>query len=791
MKKLNRWMSMVLTFIMVVGIVGVIGVNEVDASEPSFSVISVNSSKSTLEKGDSFGLFVEVSGYSDLKFDYADFSGESSVDTGTATGKVLLAETPTGDGSRGDIYIGGLTFLGGDGNLNFTIVAKDENDKQATRSVNIKLNVEIVSDGKGSLQLKDSSQVSVVAGETKKVEMLVYNSGTSTVRNPLVNVTVVDDKSDGITIKGGKSINISSISPKSSSRVSFEVETSKAVKAGNYKLQVDLAGNVETISLRVTSDLMPPQLQFTIDGTSELKAGSNQPLKIKVTNVGDSEAKEIKVELEYKDDLAIVGGSNVKYISKIGVKQSAYIDYNVNISPTVKQNILPVKVSYTYKDEIGQPNQDKEQYIYIPLQGGLAANGEVVVQNIISPAGTLDVDKSFNVKFTVASLQGDAKNVKIQVAAEDVAGIVPRSQNLFMVPTLKKGEAKQYSVTMSATSKAGSHSHPIKIQVEYDSIRGDEKIEFTQYTSVNIFNPKAEEDDETENKKGQPKVIVGEYKVSPTVVQAGKEFELEIGFLNTNKVKSVSNLKANLTVREQGENDAGNVFTPVNASNTFYISDLSPGEMVTKKITMYTIPNAKPKTYQVQLDLEYEDDKGNEVKAVESIGIPVEQITKIDITEIQVDYMTVGMPMPINVNLYNTGKTDISNVMIYTEGEGFSVQDNKMFIGNFEKGASDYYTPTLIPEQPGTLTGTVVVEYEEATGEISQIRKDFEMEVMGMPDPETPDGEFDIPPHEEGGKGKGVLIGGIIAGIAAASVITFIVIKKRKKAKEIEFDLDE
>ena len=782
MKRINKLMSLIVAMMIVVGIVGV---ERVEAS--GFSIISVNSSKSTLEKGDSFGLFVGVNGADDITFDYADFTGTSSVDTGTATGNVLLAATAP----DGEIYIGGLTFLGGDGNVNFTIHGNDASGGPVSQGVNIKLNVEIVSSGEGALQLKEVSQISLVAGETKKVDVLIYNKGTTTVKSPSISVDITGEKTDGLTIKGGKSINVSSISPKSSARITFEIEASKAVKSGNYKLEFNLAGTRETLPLKIVSDFMPPQLQFSIEGKGELKPGAAQDLKIKVSNVGDSEAKEIKIELENKEELAIVGGSNVKYIGKIAAKQSAYVDYAVNISPTVKQNMLPIKITYTYKDEIGEPNQDKEQYIYLPVTGGLTTSGEVVVENIIAPVGTLGVDKNFNVKFTLVGLKEDAKNVKVSVSAEDVAGIVPRSQNLFMIPTVEKGSRKQYTVTMSATKKAGNHSNPIKIEVTYDSATSDEKIEFVQYTSVNIFNPEAEDkDDEDEDKKGQPKVIVGEYKVNPTVVRAGEEFELEIGFLNTNRVKPVYNLKANLTVREQGENDAGNVFTPVNASNTFYIADLTPGQMVMKNITMYTIPNASPKTYQVQLELEYEDEKGNEIKAIESIGIPVEQVTRVEVAEIEMDTVTLGMPMPINVSLYNTGKTNISNLMIYTEGEGFTVQDNKMFVGSFEKGASEYYSPTIIPEQPGMSVGAVVVEYEDATGEVIQIRKDFEFEVMDMPE-EMPGEMGEMPFPEENKNKKLPMIAGIIAGIAAAAVITMIVLKKRKKKKDLEFDLDE
>ncbi len=794
-------MSLMVAMVLVMGMVGVQRVGATEGN-PTFEIIGASVNKSKLEKGDSFGIYLEIrkSNLSDktLEFDYANVTG---VDTGSGTSRATVASVGEGN----EVYVAGLTYSGGSPDISVSLVASVlENDEvigePITQSTSVKLNVEEVSDGKGDLKLKDTSQIAMVAGETKKVDLLIENTGTATVKKPALSVKLSGEKVEGITLKNTADFKVSSISSKSSSRASFEIETSKAVKAGNYDLEFNLAGNIETVSLRVTSDFMPPRLEFSIEGLEEVKPGTAQPIKIKVANVGDSEAKQVKIELENKEEMAIVGGSNVKFISKIGAKQSSYANFTVKIAPNSKQNMLPIKINYAYEDEIGTAKENQEQYIYIPLKGGSAVSGEVLVDNIIAPAGTVNVGKNFNIKFTLSALQGNAENVKISVAAEDPEAIVPHSQNLFIVPKMAIGSKKQYGVTMSATPKAGNQSHPIKIEVSYDSRIDDEVITFKQYTSVNIHNQKLiddqkkeekKPDDEDEKLKGQPKVIVGTYKITPTIVKAGEEFNLDIGFLNTNKIRSVHNLKANLTVREQGENDAGNVFTPVNASNTFYISTLSTEETIGKSITMYTIPNALPKTYQVQLELEYEDSDGNKITATENIGIPVEQTTKIDIAEIEMEMFTLGMPMPLNISLYNTGKTNISNLMIYTEGEGFSVQDNKMFVGTFEKGASEYYSPTIVAEMPGTLNGTVVVEYEEATGEIVQIRKEFDFEVMEMME-EFPDDMGGMPFPEEEEKSKLPLIIGIVVIIAAA-IATAVVIRKKKKkeAKEIEFDLDE
>ena len=367
---------------------------------------------------------------------------------------------------------------------------------------------------------------------------------------------------------------------------------------------------------------------------------------------------------------------------------------------------------------------------------------------------------------------------------------MPKSQNLFFVNKFKSGENKQYSVTLAATREAVTSSHPIKITVSYG--KTDTPTTINQYGSVNIKNSKKDkEENKDENTKGKPKVIIGEYSIEPTIVRAGEEFVLTLGFLNTNKEHSVHNLKANILPVEQEKADAdtGNVFTPVDGSNTIYISDLMQEETVTKVLTLYTIPSASAKTYQITVEMAYEDEEGNELTAQESLGIPVEQMTKIEVGDINLSPGMVGEAIPVSVAFYNRGRTKVSNMMVYIEGEGFNVEDNKTFIGNFDIGASETYEPTIIAEQAGILTGTLVVEYEDPSGEVIVEKKEFEIEaeeIMDMGDM----GEEMIEEEPKEAPNKLPLFIAIGVGIVVISVIVVIILKKRKAKKE-EMMLDE
>ncbi|MHC1750334.1 MAG: COG1361 S-layer family protein [Cellulosilyticaceae bacterium] len=738
--------------------------------QSSVNISSMKQIGSNLSEGESFGLDISLT--SPVKTATVSISGAAS------KGGSYSAEVYGGS----EVSVMGLKYTGKGRSITATVnYVLEGGDAGTTNSETIELDATTTEEGTGALSLVDSSVIAIKAGEAQKVSIKVRNNGGSNVKNSNVKITMVEPV-EGIDLKDNFT-QIAMLGPHETKTVNFNVSTTKNVKQGKYKLNVDVNGTSQTLYLKVESNFTPPLMELRLAGNKTFKVNTTEDITVYVKNVGDTAAKNVKVEIVNNENVAIVSGSNVKYISNIGAHSEGQMPAKIRINKATTGTV-PLQVNLTYLDDAGEEKKDA-QYVYLNTDGA-AVNTEVTIVDIKGPTGTYGVDNNFEVSFAVAAKKG-AKNIKISVAGD--TGIVPKTQNLFMIDKLEAGQKKQFKVTLAATKAAANSSHPIEIKAEYKN--NEEAIVFSQFTSANITNPEAEENGEGDKTpKGLPKVIIGEYKSNPVVVKAGEEFDLDLGFLNTNSTKSVHNLKANLTVKEVGEKDTGSVFTPVGASNTFFIADLAPRQTGVKKIRLYTIPSAKPKTYEITIEMEYEDDKGNPIKATENIGIPVEQVTKLEIADIQTDSgAQVGMPMSLTANIYNTGKTDISNVSIHIEGEGFEIQENKMFIGNFEKGASEQYMPTLIANQTGELTGKIIIEYEDPTGSMQKVSQDFNVEVMEMPP--MPDGgeNSEMPPIPEEKPAKWPTIVGIIGGFGLAALIAFGVVKKRNaKLAEKAFD---
>lgn len=235
--------------------------------------------------------------------------------------------------------------------------------------------------------------------------------------------------------------------------------------------------------------------------------------------------------------------------------------------------------------------------------------------------------------------------------------------------------------------------------------------------------------------------------------------------------------------------ESGNIFTPVNSSNTIFIDSIGPKESVSKSLEFFTIPDAKARTYNLTANFEYEDADKNEFKASEIIGIPVNQQVRLETGEISFPPEAyVGQPTPVSLEFFNMGKVMLRNLMVTINGD-FEKQNGKYFVGNFDIGGSEYFDTSIIPKTSGNLSGFITISFEDPTGKPIEIKKDFTMNVLESPP--MPEG---IPPeamkpqnNKKLGRKQWIYIG----LVAAAGITTLVIIRKKIKKKKGGLTLDE
>ena len=783
MKGKNKIMSLLIAGMLITSctypVGGVLFAQEQE-NKDSISIVGKPITKA-LEKGDKFNLFIDVYTGSGINSDelrksiqYIELTGSTSESVDVQAVQMIDNQ----DVGSKTIVVMDLTYNGSGNTVNIEIGLRGQSHT-ITGSSTLENAQAAISAGEG-LTLSQNV-INVVAGETQQMVLTVKNDSKRYVESGKMKLKMKESQSTkGIVIKK-KEVSLSSMNKGEQKDYYITLDIDQNVTRGIHEMIVEIDGKEHIVKLKVDSNFMPPSLEVNVTNTTAFEENVPKVIQVMIKNVGHVAAKNVKLEILPNEKVFVTDGSNVRYVENIGSGKVQTVPISLIVNDTSTYN-LPVEIKLSYIDDLGE-TQTSSQFIYLSTKGSIPQK-ELEIVTTEEPTGIKKIGETFNIGFKVTA-PDEAEKVKISVKGPE--GIVSKTKSIFIEPKLAKGQSKSYNVTFVATQPVTTGTYPIEIVVEY-RLNGKE-VAIQQYATVSVENEQAEEGEEVG--KSKPKVIIGTYSSNPVVVKAGEEFDLTIGFLNTHQSKTVRNLKANLTVKEQGENDTGSVFTPVNASNTFFIDTLEPGQTEEKAIRLYTIPSAKPKTYELTLEMEYEDEKGEAITATEHFGIPVEQVTKLEVAEVQVEYAEVGMPAEMTANIYNTGKTSISNIRVSTTGEGFEVQDNTLIIGALEKGSSKTYMPTIIPNQPGTLQGQIQIEYEDVTGKKQSLTHDFQIEVMESAPPMEEFPMEEMPPMEEETTEKWPILLGVAVGISLAAGITALIMKKRKnRLDEMDFDED-
>ncbi len=596
---------------------------------------------------------------------------------------------------------------------------------------------------------------------------------------------------------------IEKIKADKSADISFQFQVDKYAKEGTYTIPLKMTyenaygyvfpEETKEIYVKITNTNLPPQLvvREASSDPAEVEPDQEFIVTFDLWNMGTITAENVTIDMEANEHFHILDNVTKQYLFELKGLNNRQITYALKAKEDLETGTYGVTVSLNHKDA-----EDPEAYtMYVFVKGDEEEEEEdvnIITENIVTPQGSVLAGHPFTISMDIKNAgTTPAEDVKVTVDAGEL--ILPQSLNVIQIPEIEAGASIPVAFSFIADEECESRSYSIKATIDYKN--GEEDVKKEQYMGVLIENEKQETMLNT-----IPKIIISEYATEPGMVNAGENFTLNMKFLNTSKLKSVQNMKITLVVDESSE-ETGSVFTPVQSSNTFYIDNLRPGETSEKHMVMYTIPDAKAKTYVVKALFEYEYEEQDQIKQnnMEDVfGIPVVQPAKLEATDVIVSEPAfVGEPVYLTAEFYNMGKVALSNLMIKAEGD-FDAKESNYFVGNFEMGSGDYYEAPVTPLAPGELKGVLVFTFEDAAGKSHQIEREFTinaMEAEPVMNPNFPGGEMGMdgmmPGMEEPQKsGFPVLPVAIGGGVVIAVVVLIIVLKKRKKKKELMFDED-
>ncbi len=506
-----------------------------------------------------------------------------------------------------------------------------------------------------------------------------------------------------------------------------------------------------------------PQMKLEVVSPSGgLKAGATNTMQLKIKNTGNAPFNKVIAGITLAEKMSLQNASVEQDLGSMSRTGESVAKFPVHIDSTHTGGNIPITFTVKGTDPTG-----KEATFaiteYVTVNAGTSQVDKLEIINVQNPQ-SVAMDQTFSLKFAVRNNSSEtAKNIKVTV--EPTAPVVNKSKNIFII-SLAGGESKAFDIQLFAAGNAEvqSQNYPIKITAETTD---KEPIGISQYAGVFVNG-----DNKT---KTVPQIIITNYTYGGSSVVANEVFPLSLVLKNTNSSQTLRNIKVSLTADE-------GIFIPHNSSNSFYIDKIGANASIQKTIQLMTKPDAPEKTVSINVDMSYEDSKGNPVSVKDIISVPVIQQRKIVIDDVNpIDPIFQGEDSNVSVQYYNMGKSTLNNLVITAESEQLKFTQNpKSFIGKFEPGKSGSYDFTFIAEKTGEVKGKLLITFEDSNGKEVKMEKAFAFVVEEPIMPPENEMTNEIPEPEKGGKMKKVLIG---VGVATAIVVAGIVIKKIRKKK--------
>jgi len=161
----------------------------------------------------------------------------------------------------------------------------------------------------------------------------------------------------------------------------------------------------------------------------------------------------------------------------------------------------------------------------------------------------------------------------------------------------------------------------------------------------------------------------------------------------------------------------------------------------------------------------------------------------------------MGMQTYLMFQYINKGKGTVYNFTIDIEGDFMLPDGSSNYMGNLVSGYTDYFECMMFPMAVGEVTGAVVLRFEDAVGNLTEMREEFTMMVNEPYYPEFPMDDFPgmDSMYPDGGEGGGwfgfawwIIISCGAGLVVVLTVVTILLVRhsRRKKRRALEDDED-
>ena len=275
-----------------------------------------------------------------------------------------------------------------------------------------------------------------------------------------------------------------------------------------------------------------------------------------------------------------------------------------------------------------------------------------------------------------------------------------------------------------------------------------------------------------------PNLMIRESSYGSEAVVAGTPFTLDLMLYATGGEENLNDVVVSLALPDG--------ITMTSGSLTTYVGAMAPKS--TRNVSFSLTPAAGYTGGVANISVSLSGTGADTNAAVSgmatTISVPISQPDRFELGQLEVpEVIYVGDSASVTLNFVNKGKTSVDNLEATISGENLGVDVSQQYLGNLAPGTENSVDFDLMPQTAGNLEGTITLTYEDASGSLRTVTKDFSAMVEEMnyfyDDPSLM--EPDVVEEEP----SGLPVWGwvlIAAGVLVVLVIVIRVVRKKKKA---------
>lgn len=330
----------------------------------------------------------------------------------------------------------------------------------------------------------------------------------------------------------------------------------------------------------------------------EVSGGERASVSVSMSNVGNYDAKNIRVSLiPESDTVALRGDLNARFFDALPIKGELDVDFDLIIAPGATEGDAIVSVQISYEDKYGGSYTEEGKYTIHITQPKIeivdCAYSEVV-----------NGGDGFTVTLTVRnSGTRDAKNVVVQFTAEDDAIRHTGIQDHQAIETLKKGESTTIVFDLRALPSAMEGKHFFRFSCSYKDAANSGSYENGVNYPLTVVQ----------------KASLGYDEVRlPESITSGESFTLPVCVYNTG-FSPVFNIRCSL--------DCDGLIC-----SSAFLGNLAPQESSDKAITVFVTTLSGSQKYGEtygNIEITYEDVNGEKQTEYQSVKMTITEPVKI------------------------------------------------------------------------------------------------------------------------------------------------------------------